>query len=87
MTSLRKLPDMKTMSLRMVSATNSISGANVTWQSTATRSYWLERATNFGVPPSFQTVATNIPGLVGAKTFTDTSATNGGPYFYRVGVQ
>ncbi len=73
--------------LRMLSATNTPTGANVTWQSVATRSYWLERATNLGVATPFQTVATNIAGVVGTKTFTDTSATNGGPYFYRVGVQ
>lgn len=73
--------------LRMVAATNSASGATVTWHSVATRSYWLERATNLGVASSFQTVATNIFGVAGSKTFTDTTATNGGPYFYRVGVQ
>ena len=73
--------------LQMVSATNSLPGAMVTWQSVATRSYWLERATNLGVATAFQTVATNVVGLPGTKTFTDTSATNGGPYFYRVGVQ
>jgi hypothetical protein len=73
--------------LRMVSATNIPPGANVTWQSVATRSYWLERATSLSLPTPFQPVATNIAGVVGTKTFTDTSATNGGPYFYRVGVQ
>lgn len=73
--------------LRMVSATNIPAGANVTWQSVATRSYWLERATSLSLPTPFQPVATNIAGVVGTKTFTDTSATNGGPYFYRVGVQ
>jgi hypothetical protein len=73
--------------LRMMSATNGAMGANVTWQSVATRSYWLERATNLGGAPSFRTVATNIAGAAGTKTFTDISATNGGPYFYRVGVQ
>ena len=73
--------------LRMVSAANSASGADVTWQSVATRSYWLERATNLGAAPSFASVATNIIGVAGTKAYTDTSATNGGPYFYRVGVQ
>ena len=73
--------------LIMVNATNSPTGAQVTWQSVSTRNYWLERATNLGVASPFQTVATNIAGVTGTKTFTDTSATNGGPYFYRVGVQ
>jgi hypothetical protein len=58
-----------------------------TWQSVATRNYWLERATNLGAVSPFQTVATNIAGAVGTKTYTDTSATSGGSYFYRVGVQ
>lgn len=73
--------------LRMVSATNGATGANVTWQSVATRSYWLERATNLGVSTPFQTVATNLSGVAGLRIFSDTSATNGGPYFYRIGVQ
>jgi hypothetical protein len=73
--------------LRMVNATNSPSGKTVTWQSVATRNYWLERATNLGLPSPFQTIATNIVGVAGVKSFTDTSATNAGPYFYRVGVQ
>lgn len=73
--------------LKMVNATNSPTGANVRWQSVSTRSYWLERATNLGIAAPFQSVATNIFGVPGTKTFTDTSATNGGPYFYRVGVQ
>ncbi len=73
--------------LRMVSATNSASGLDVTWQSVATRNYWLERATNLGDAPPFQSIATNIAGASGTTTYTDTNATNGWPYFYRVGVQ
>lgn len=73
--------------LRMVVATNGASGANITWQSVATRRYWLERATNLGAASPFQTVASNIPGVAGSNTLTDASATNSGPYFYRVGVQ
>ncbi len=73
--------------LKMVTATNSPTGAKVTWQSVSTRSYWLERATNLSIASPFQSIATNIAGVAGTKTFTDTSATNGGPYFYRVGVQ
>jgi hypothetical protein len=80
-------PTNSVSALRLVSATNSPSGAVVTWQSVATRNYWLERATNLGVASPFQTIATNIVGTAGAKTFTDATAAGGGPYFYRVGVQ
>ncbi len=73
--------------LRVVAATNSPTGAQVSWQSVSTRSYWLEQATDLSAAAPFQTVATNIVGVSGTKTFTDPSATNGGPYFYRVGVQ
>ena len=73
--------------LRMISATNSGTGANVTWQSVATRVYRLERSTNLTLASPFQTVATNIAGAVGLRTFADSSATNSGPYFYRVGVE
>lgn len=73
--------------LRMVSANASPVGANVSWQSVTTRSYWLERATNLGIGLPFEAIATNILGVAGTKTYTDASATNGGPYFYRVGVQ
>jgi parallel beta-helix repeat protein len=72
--------------LRMVNATNSPSGVKVTWQSVFTRSYWLERATNLGAASPFQTIATNIAGVAGTKTFTDNSATNAVQFFYRVGV-
>lgn len=68
--------------LRMVSAVSSPVGASVTWQSVATRSYWLERATDLGLPAPFEIVATNVVG----GTYSDVGATNGGPYFYRVGV-
>lgn len=72
--------------LRLVSVTNGPAGAGVVWQSVATRRYWLERSTNLITTP-FQPVATNIAGLPSLKSFLDPTATNGGPYFYRVGVQ
>jgi hypothetical protein len=71
--------------LRMLNATNGASGAMVAWQGVATRIYLLERATNLAAASPFQTIAT-VLGVTGATTFTDTTATNGGPYFYRVGV-
>jgi hypothetical protein len=73
--------------LRMATVTNEATGLNVSWESVATRSYWLERAEDMGAVPAFQTIATNLPGVAGSSTYNDTSATNGGTYYYRVGVQ
>jgi hypothetical protein len=73
--------------LRMMSATKAASGLNVTWQSVSNRSYYLERATDLSSASPFQSQATGIPGAADYTTYTDTTATNGGPYFYRIGVQ
>lgn len=75
--------------LKITSASNSSSsiGIDITWPSVPTRSYWLERSTNLDIGRLFETIGTNIGGLTGMQTFTDVSATNGGPYFYRVGVE
>jgi hypothetical protein len=70
--------------LRMLLPSSGASGLNVTWSSTSGRSYWLDRSTNL---PVFSTVASNLPGLSNMTLFSDLTATNSGPYFYRVGVQ
>jgi len=73
--------------LRLLAPTKVAGGINLTWQSASTRSYWLERLSHFGGALPFQPIATNIAGVNGVKSFTDVTATNTGPYFYRVGVQ
>jgi len=63
-------------------------GTNVTvsWQSVEGVSYFLERSTNLWASPPLTLLAPNLPGQPGTTSYADTTATNAGPYFYRVGV-
>ena len=73
--------------LKLLAPTGDVSGVTVSWQSVTNRSYWLERATNLASAPAFSSVASNLAGQLGTTSYTDTTATNDGPFFYRVGVQ
>ena len=62
-------------------------GITVTWQSVAGTYYFLQRSTNLAAPASFSTIQNDIYGSDGTTSFLDESATNQGPYFYRIGVR
>jgi hypothetical protein len=68
-------------------ATTNTVGITVTWQSVSGVTYYLQGSTNLSASPAFISIQSNLVGQVGSTSYTDTSATNRGPYFYRVGVQ
>jgi hypothetical protein len=70
--------------LRMVSVTNAASGTVVSWLSVTNHTYSLEWATNPAQNPAFSLAQSNIAGQASTTTLTDTNATGGGPFFYRV---
>jgi parallel beta-helix repeat protein len=73
--------------LRMLSPATQNEGVRVGWQSVPGKTYYVQRGTNLEISPAFQTLGSNVIGEAGTTIYTDTSATNGCPYFYRVGVQ
>jgi hypothetical protein len=75
------------LAMTSVASTNTSSGITVSWQSVTNRTYYLQRASDLSVQPAFSAIQSNLVGQAGTTSYTDVSATNGVPYFCRVGVQ
>jgi hypothetical protein len=63
---------------------NTASGITVNWESVSGIDYNLLRATN--LMSAWTTIQSNIAGQTNTTSYTDTTETNGGPYFYQVAV-
>ena len=81
------VPTDPSSALRLLAPASDASGVTVNWQSVTNRTYFLERSSHLGVQPSFLVLETNLAGLAGTTSYTDTNAVGPGPFFYRVGVQ
>ena len=72
--------------LKVISCSKQATGLQVTWQGSPGRFYALQRSTNLITEP-FSTIQRDVFTISSTVSYLDSSATNGGPYFYRVGVQ
>jgi PKD repeat protein len=73
--------------LKMLSPSSSSSGPGITWQSVQGITYYLQRSPALTGASVFSAIQSNVLGQAGTTTFIDTTVTNAGPFFYRVGVQ
>ncbi len=58
----------------------------LTWTSVSNRTYTLEQASNLGGAPAFSVLRSNLVGLPGTTSWTDTNAPVSSPRFYQLRV-
>jgi hypothetical protein len=80
-------PDSVIFYANLQAPTNDSSGITLSWQSVNGVSYFIQRSADLSAQPPFSTIQSNIVGLPGTTSYTDTGAAGPGPFFYRVGVQ
>lgn len=73
--------------LGLLSASPAGPNVTVSWQSVSGVNHCLERSTDSWGNSSFMLLAPNLPGQPDTTAYTDTTAANLTPQFYRVGVE
>ena len=63
------------------------SGVTVRWQGVNGKTYYVQRKTMTAAGGTFVTVQSNVTSFGGITTWTDFSAADAGPCYYRVGLQ
>ena len=72
--------------LRLASPVITPTNVILTWTSVANRTYTVEQATNLGGAPAFSVLRSNLAGLPGTTSWTDTNAPVSSPRFYQLRV-
>ncbi len=78
-----------TLKLKMASTPPNANtpGFVVQWAGVSGKYYTMLRSTNLAATPAFTPLASHIPGVGAAITYTDTDISANGPYFYKIEVE
>jgi hypothetical protein len=79
------VPTDATSLFRLLAPVPTPPGLRLRWNGDTNHAYFIERATTLKPPLSFSLLRTNVPGLSGTTTFTDTTLPATGAAFYRIG--